>query len=929
MRIRLYIMSAIMAMLPFVCIQAQKTHDRDDDKYTIERPLVYEDIWDLPPYTFLNKDGEPSGFNIDLIKTILRKLDIPYIIRLRATADAYNDLKKGKSDLMLGMHTAYHSQFGRYGTSVVGLFTHGVVHPKHDKPQIRSVEDLKKYKVGMQRNSVSHRYMVTSGMEAYIQPTDDINDAILKLAARDSGEVLWNTLSLEYTLRKYDLNNLEITPVYIPNGEYHFMSQDERLLEMIDSVFEVMMVNDEVPAIRRKWFYPEVKQSGIPEYAWYIAGGLIFIALILIGYHVIYRLRGNRVKRINDSMTQRLALYMRSCKIQTWAYDVERKKFITFSSKGETVEEYTKESFSVFFNHDDFVTISKALDDVQENRIKTKTVQARCHRPSNTSDEHYFNMNISVLRRKNGKASMLLITQHNVTEERRKYIEQKDIQLKFQTVFNAVNIDMGLYDSDGKLIDLNAKARRTLNTDKIPEKLSTIYDSFVPGMVMDKENPETIYATAIVKQRDGRKDIMPENIKYYEYIIQPIFYGGKLIRYFMTSRDMTELADNINAKKRDERLIREGIAIQEEYVRNINYCLEVSHIWLTRYFPATKMLEITHDPNKPAMKLSQIRCVRVVDESCHENVIRLLNSMDKYRAGKFDIKVKTVFSDNKQRELYLHLTGIPILGADGKIDHYYGLCRNISKTEESERRLKLEMEKARDAETVKNAFVKNMSYEIRTPLNAVMGFAELFEYDHAPEDEPIFMNEIKQNSDLLLRIVNDILTLSRIDSDMVEIVTAPIDFAEIFAAHCMSGWTHELTENVKTTIESPYEHLVVDIDASHLGQVIEIITANAAHFTHNGNISAKYEYHHGELTISVEDSGEGIEKDVLKTMFQKMDLFEDIDHCCIRLRLLICKKLVEKMGGQLDIESEAGYGTTVWVSIPCKALTTKKKNILT
>lgn len=309
-------------------------------------------------------------------------------------------------------------------------------------------------------------------------------------------------------------------------------------------------------------------------------------------------------------------------------------------------------------------------------------------------------------------------------------------------------------------------------------------------------------------------------------------------------------------------------------MRNINYCLEVSHIWLTRYFPATKMLEITHDPNKPAMKLSQIRCVRVVDESCHENVIRLLNSMDKYRAGKFDIKVKTVFSDNKQRELYLHLTGIPILGADGKIDHYYGLCRNISKTEESERRLKLEMEKARDAETVKNAFVKNMSYEIRTPLNAVMGFAELFEYDHAPEDEPIFMNEIKQNSDLLLRIVNDILTLSRIDSDMVEIVTAPIDFAEIFAAHCMSGWTHELTENVKTTIESPYEHLVVDIDASHLGQVIEIITANAAHFTHNGNISAKYEYHHGELTISVEDSGEGIEKDVLKTMFQKMDLLK-------------------------------------------------------
>lgn len=64
-------------------------------------------------------------------------------------------------------------------------------------------------------------------------------------------------------------------------------------------------------------------------------------------------------------------------------------------------------------------------------------------------------------------------------------------------------------------------------------------------------------------------------------------------------------------------------------------------------------------------------------------------------------------------------------------------------------------------------------------------------------------------------------------------------------------------------------------------------------------------------------------------MFQKMDFFEDVDHCCIRLQLLICKRLIEKMGGRMDIESEAGYGTTVWISIPCKALTTKKKNILT
>ena len=72
----------------------QGQQGRQEAKYTIKSPLVYEDIWDLPPYTFLNKDGEPMGYNIDLIKIILKRLDIPYIIKLRSTSEAYNDLKE-------------------------------------------------------------------------------------------------------------------------------------------------------------------------------------------------------------------------------------------------------------------------------------------------------------------------------------------------------------------------------------------------------------------------------------------------------------------------------------------------------------------------------------------------------------------------------------------------------------------------------------------------------------------------------------------------------------------------------------------------------------------------------------------------------------------------------------------------------------------
>ena len=69
--------------------------------FTEEHPLVYEDAWDLWPYVFLNENGEPDGYNIDLLRIIFKRLDIPYIVKLKPTLEAQADLKSGKSDLMI------------------------------------------------------------------------------------------------------------------------------------------------------------------------------------------------------------------------------------------------------------------------------------------------------------------------------------------------------------------------------------------------------------------------------------------------------------------------------------------------------------------------------------------------------------------------------------------------------------------------------------------------------------------------------------------------------------------------------------------------------------------------------------------------------------------------------------------------------------
>ena len=79
--------------------------------FTPDHPLVYEDAWDLWPYAFLNEEGEPVGYNIDLLKIIFEELNIPYTVKLKPTQDALLDLKNGKADLMLGMDAHFHNEY--------------------------------------------------------------------------------------------------------------------------------------------------------------------------------------------------------------------------------------------------------------------------------------------------------------------------------------------------------------------------------------------------------------------------------------------------------------------------------------------------------------------------------------------------------------------------------------------------------------------------------------------------------------------------------------------------------------------------------------------------------------------------------------------------------------------------------------------------
>ena len=226
-------------------------------------------------------------------------------------------------------------------------------------------------------------------------------------------------------------------------------------------------------------------------------------------------------------------------------------------------------------------------------------------------------------------------------------------------------------------------------------------------------------------------------------------------------------------------------------------------------------------------------------------------------------------------------------------------------------------------ENIKNVFLRNMSHEIRTPITTVVGFAELFAQEHDPADEDSFIAEIKYNASYLLKLVNDILFLSRLDAHMLEFTKSPIDFAFTFEGHCQMGWAKHTKPGVKYIVENPYEHLVVDIDDSNVGHIIEQTSENAARYTESGYVRTRYDYIGDKLVITIDDTGAGIDTKKQKHLFERFNTHTN--QSGTGLGMPICMELAQQMGGAIHVNSAPGRGTTVWIVIPCKATLIEKK----
>jgi len=252
---------------------------------------------------------------------------------------------------------------------------------------------------------------------------------------------------------------------------------------------------------------------------------------------------------------------------------------------------------------------------------------------------------------------------------------------------------------------------------------------------------------------------------------------------------------------------------------------------------------------------------------------------------------------------------------DGRPTRIVGTSMRIDERKALEQALVEARNRAEESDRLKSAFLANMSHEIRTPLNAIVGFTSILPDVKDEEERKTLLDLVHENTQKLLRIVDDVVNISKVEAGKEELVLSAFDLC-ITLNNLADQYREKLKPGVKLEKMFASTSQNITTDYNRLSEILKHLLSNAAKFTNEGSVTVGFDApQNGRIRIFVHDTGIGIAKEYQERIFER---FFKVDEFVpgAGLGLSICRTMAYSLGGNVGVESAPGEGSLFWLEIP-------------
>ena len=902
--IKRHIITLILALSALTALTAapQGRHGRP---YTEADPLVMVCDWSFPPYE-LNKNGTPTGYCVEVMDAILNKLEIPHRFEMRDWTKAIEAFESGQADMIHALDVVYDKPPYVQTQNFMTFYKIEVAY-RDDTPPLRSLKQLtSEDTIVVKNNDYAAVYLNQQEFRPYHVRYENPHDALVALSNGEIKYYLWGSMPLRQEIQEMALDNVRTCDVDIPTGELHFTSTDKELINDIDEEFARMMQEGELEIISDKWFHPERIHDNTPRYVFFIIGLVVMLIIIFLILSQLLRRqirkKAERTRDLGNIMAQALSM---------GSFYIFEHDLVSGQMKNVYGNLMPEEGMDVeeFFDQ-------IAPSDVEHTRSVYGHLLKNVKQPYST--DYKWNgrqMNgYSIAEMEGGQLTHIINIVKDITREVEQDSANNELANRYSKIFHSNVIAMSFYDANGKLIDFNDSMRELCVFNDQMEayfRNTCMFDAPALQNDFDRTSKHSFH----VCQRMYYPEIGID--KYLDFRIRPTFDDqDHLLYYIVTSRDVTAEREMDLEQRKHEKKLKQISKRVSRYEHELNYLLKNGNMFV--WSISFKTMEIIFSRSLSSYEFK-------------ESFEDYLNSMfgDERAAAAYNMKA---LMETRQPFNTIHhflstpidngpqwyaISGMPVMEDDGECTGYFGVLKNVNDLMTVQEQLKKERTRAEASGTMKSAFLANMTHEIRTPLNAIVGFSDLLQIIDEPADRQEFIRIIRNNCDMLLRLINDILEASDTGQTLA-IAPTDVDFSQVFDDICQTLAQRVQEPGVEFLKENPYPTLNTTLDKGRVQQVITNFVTNAVKYTHEGHIKVGYRKQDEGLYIYCEDTGAGIPKDKQASVFERFVKLNDFVQGT-GLGLSICKTIAERCNGKIGVFSEGeGKGSTFWLWIPCE-----------